>query len=206
METILNTKTRILDVLLTKGEASINELAEELGVNGISLRHHLKNYERDGLVVSKESRIGRVGRPKLIYSLSQLGMEQFPKSYVEFASVVVDQLKQTLKPEELTAFFREVGYEFAHINRLDHRQRNSNQRVEHMINNLNEQGYIIKKEEIDGKNVLINYHCPFQYVATNNPEVCQLSKTMLEELSESDIQITETIANGDSRCCFIINS
>lgn len=202
----MNTKTRILNVLLTKGEASINELAEELGVNGISVRHHLKNFESDGLVISKESRIGQVGRPKYIYSLSQLGMEQFPKSYIEFASVVIDQLKQTLKPEEMTVFFREVGQEFAHINRLDRRQRNSSQRIEHVIDNLNEQGYIMEEEEIDGKSVLVNYHCPFQYIATANPVVCQLSQTMLEELTESDIELTETIAKGDSRCCFIVKS
>ena len=54
----MNTKNRILNTLLIKQEASVNELAEEIGVNGISIRHHLKNFEKNGWVISREERQG----------------------------------------------------------------------------------------------------------------------------------------------------
>jgi predicted ArsR family transcriptional regulator len=204
MEKKLNTKNRILNTLLIKQEASVNELAEEIGVNGISIRHHLKNFEKNGWVISREERQGQVGRPKFIYSLSSLGMEQFPSSYVEFSAIMVDQLKKVLGEEKLNAFFKEVGLVFAERNRLDRRQRNSPKRLVHVAENLNEQGYIIEKKEIDGKPALINYHCPYHYISTSNPVVCCLDQTMLEELTESSVEITQTIAQDKPCCIFVI--
>jgi predicted ArsR family transcriptional regulator len=202
----LNTKNRILNTLLIKQEASVNDLAEELGVNGISIRHHLKNFEKDGWVVSRESRKGQVGRPKFIYSLSSLGMEQFPSSYVEFSSILVDELKNRLDDEQLNALFKEVGLQFAERNRLERRHRNSPKRLSYVVENLNEQGYIIEKKEIDGEIVFTNYHCPYRYVASATTNLCCLDKTMLEELCESEVEITQTIAKGDPHCTFIIKN
>lgn len=201
----MNTKTRILNTLLIKQEASVNELAEELNVNGISIRHHLKNFEKDGWVTSREERIGQVGRPKFIYSLSSLGLEQFPKSYVEFSAVVMDQLKQVLGPKKLKPFFEEVGLDFADKNRLDRRQRNSPNRLSYIAENLNEQGYIIETVGTEDGTTFINYHCPYHYLSSTNPEICHLDKAMLGALTEGDVEITHTIAEGDPYCKFVLN-
>jgi len=200
----LNTKNRILNTLLIKQEASVNELADEIGVNGISIRHHLKNFEKNGWVVSREERQGQVGRPKFIYSLSSLGMEQFPSSYIEFAAIMVEQLKKVIDQDKLHAFYKEIGLVFAERNRLDRRQRNSPKRLSHVAENLNEQGYIIEQKEIDGKKALVNYHCPYHYISGSNPEVCCLDQTMLEELCESSVEITQTIAQNNPCCIFVI--
>lgn len=200
----MNTKTRILNSLLVKQEASVQELSEELNVNGISIRHHLKNFEKDGWVVSRESREGQVGRPKFMYSLSNLGMEQFPSSYVEFSLIMVDQLKKMFDQEQMTKFFDEVGAVFAERNRLDRRQRNSPKRLAHVAENLNEQGYIIEIEETDGATTFINYHCPYHHIALSNADICRLDQTMFENLTESDVEIPQTIAQGHTCCKFII--
>ena len=200
----MNTKTRILNTLLIKQEASVNELAEELDVNGISIRHHLKNFEKEGWIVSREERIGQVGRPKFVYSLSSLGLEQFPKSYVEFSTIVLDQLKQVLGTKKMIPFFEEVGLDFAERNRLDRRQRNSPNRLNYVVENLNEQGYIIEKNSTEDGTLLTNFHCPYHYLSSLNPEICHLDKAMLEALTENDVEITQTIAEGDHHCTFVI--
>lgn len=200
----MNTKTRILNTLLIKQEASVNDLAEELGVNGISIRHHLKSFEKDGLVVSREDRQGQVGRPKFIYSLSSLGMEQFPSSYIEFSSIMVEQLKKVFGSEKLREFFQEVGADFADRNRLDRRQRNSPKRLPYIIENMNEQGYIIEEKLIDGETMLVNYHCPYYYISAEYPEICYLDQKMIEELCDCTVEISRTISQGDPTCTFII--
>ncbi len=200
----MNTKTRILNTLLIKQEASVNDLAEELHVNGISIRHHLKNFEKEGWVISREERIGQVGRPKFVYSLSSLGLEQFPKSYVEFSAVVLDQLKHVLGEKKLIPFFEEVGLDFAERNRLDRRQRNSPNRLNYVVENLNEQGYIVEKISNEDGTFLTNFSCPFHYLSSLNPEICHLDKAMLEALTENEVEITHTIAEGDHHCTFVI--
>ena len=69
-----STRDRILQTLLHQPRASINKLAEAVGINPISVRHHLTNLQMEGLVDAQEERHG-VGRPRLVYVLTQEGME-----------------------------------------------------------------------------------------------------------------------------------
>ena len=68
-----STRERILDVLHSNPRSSINDLAEAVGINAISVRHHLNNLEADGLIQYDEERHG-VGRPRLVYSLTERGV------------------------------------------------------------------------------------------------------------------------------------
>ena len=76
-----STREKILRTLLAFPGSTINDLAEAVGINGISIRHHLTSLEADDLVVSSEERHG-VGRPRLVYSLTDAGIEEFPSSYL----------------------------------------------------------------------------------------------------------------------------
>jgi DeoR family suf operon transcriptional repressor len=71
------TRDLVLKTLLTRQRCTVNELAEAVGINPISVRHHVTRLEADGLVTSEEVRHG-VGRPRRLYFLTENGMEQFP--------------------------------------------------------------------------------------------------------------------------------
>ncbi|HEX2994159.1 MAG TPA: winged helix-turn-helix transcriptional regulator, partial [Anaerolineales bacterium] len=62
-------KDKILQALLRKPKITINELAEAVGINPISVRHHLTNLQMEGLIAAEEERHG-VGRPRLVYALT----------------------------------------------------------------------------------------------------------------------------------------
>ncbi|MEK6575031.1 MAG: ArsR family transcriptional regulator, partial [Chloroflexota bacterium] len=64
------TRDEVLNLLRRKGSASVNELAEATGVTPVSVRHHLSVLQAGGLIASVENHSG-VGRPKLLYSLTQ---------------------------------------------------------------------------------------------------------------------------------------
>ena len=68
------TRENILKTLFRKPNATVNELADEVGINAISVRHHLISLQADGLVESEERRHG-VGRPRLLYRLTDRGRE-----------------------------------------------------------------------------------------------------------------------------------
>ena len=73
------TRDLVLKTLLTRQRCTINDLAEAVGINPISVRHHVTKLEAGGLVVSEEERHG-VGRPRRLYFLTEKGMERIRKN------------------------------------------------------------------------------------------------------------------------------
>ena len=57
-----NTRNRVLRSLLLNQKRTVNELAESVDINPISVRHHVTKLEAEGLILSEEERHG-VGRP-----------------------------------------------------------------------------------------------------------------------------------------------
>ena len=87
-----STKDKILQTLLRRPKITINELADAVGINPISVRHHLTNLQMEGLVSADEERHG-VGRPRLVYSLTEDGMERFPTKYLRLTTRLLAQMR-----------------------------------------------------------------------------------------------------------------
>ncbi|HRQ33304.1 MAG TPA: winged helix-turn-helix transcriptional regulator [Anaerolineales bacterium] len=112
MKSVRSTKDRILDALHRQPKISINELAEAVGINAISVRHHLTNLTAEGLITAEEERHG-VGRPRLIYSLTQDGLERFPTKYLRLTTRLLAQMKETLSAPEVSKLFSLIAEEIA---------------------------------------------------------------------------------------------
>src|SRR5207247_6479624 len=82
-----STRLRILEYLQRNGRATVKELGQLLGLTSTGIRQHLTVLERDGLVAVREER-GRVGRPNLVYSLTDEADAVFPRTYDVRASVL----------------------------------------------------------------------------------------------------------------------
>ena len=85
-----NTRNRVLRSLLLNQKRTVNELAEAVDINPISVRHHVTKLEAEGLILSEEERHG-VGRPRLVFSLTPKGMEQFPQRYLQLTLRLLEQ-------------------------------------------------------------------------------------------------------------------
>ena len=107
-----STKDRILNALLQHHELTIAELAKMVGINGISVRHHLINLQADGLVISQEQRHG-VGRPRYIYRLSKKGIEKFPTNYMNLTAHLLEALEAELPKDKLDQIYTRMGDEMA---------------------------------------------------------------------------------------------
>ena len=71
---------RILTELKRASTLTTKELAARVGVSLNAVRHHLKELEETGLVVSERQRRG-VGAPSYAYRLASAGEALFPRSY-----------------------------------------------------------------------------------------------------------------------------
>src|SRR5512145_504515 len=105
-----STRERVMQILLSRERCTINELAEAVDINPISVRHHITRLEADGLVTSEEERHG-VGRPRRLYFLTERGREQFPSRYVRLTLRLLEQLKETMPSQLVNQLFSQMAVE-----------------------------------------------------------------------------------------------
>src|SRR5512141_2796665 len=103
-----STRERILQTLLSHPRSTINELAAAIGINAISVRHHRTSLQADGLVTYEEERHG-VGRPRLVYFLTEKGMEHFPTRYFRLTNRLLDQIKGTFSDQMVQKLFTQMA-------------------------------------------------------------------------------------------------
>jgi len=198
-----NTREKILRTLLSNPESSIKDLAEDVGINGISIRHHLSSLEAEGLIVSSEERHG-VGRPRLIYSLTEKGVERFPTSYLKLTHRLISKLKETLSKEQLVEIFQEIGSEIAENYDIKISNQTTEERLDRLQEILSKEGFIVDWVKQDGTFHLQTLSCPYFQIGLEHPEVCNLDHALVSSLFPEPVVIKSCIFQGDASCIYEI--
>jgi predicted ArsR family transcriptional regulator len=107
-----DTREQVLRTILNNPRCTINELAEAVGINPISIRHHITHLEAEGFVDSIDERHG-VGRPRRVYFLTEAGVEQFPTRYVKLTLRLLKQLKDNLPEKIVKELFIQMAEDLA---------------------------------------------------------------------------------------------
>src|SRR5512142_1882305 len=107
-----STRERILQTLLNHPHSTISDLADAVGINAISVRHHLTSLQAEALVAAEEERHG-VGRPRLVYGLTEKGLERFPTRYLRLTNRLLDQMKDSMPPAVISKLFSAMASEIA---------------------------------------------------------------------------------------------
>lgn len=198
-----STREKILKTLLAHPESSINDLAEAVGINGISIRHHLSALEAEDLIVSSEQRHG-VGRPRLIYSLTDKGVEQFPTSYLKLTKRLLSRLKNVLSHEQLEEIFKEIGKQMAREYSITSENLPIEKRLDKIQDVLAKEGYIASWEGNQSTYRLHLLSCPYFHVGLDHPEVCKLDHVLISSFFSNAVEIKACILQGDNRCIYEI--
>ena len=146
-----NTRKRVLRALLLSQRRTVNELAEAVDINPISVRHHVTKLEAEGLIQSEEERHG-VGRPRLIYSLTNKGMEQFPHRYLQLTLRLLEHLKNNLSEKVLTEIFQDLAEGIADelSQDVDLEDLSLEERLHLLQEVLTAEGFMVNLQEEDG--------------------------------------------------------
>ncbi|MBS7658301.1 MAG: helix-turn-helix domain-containing protein [Candidatus Bathyarchaeia archaeon] len=99
--------------LLYKRPMSVEEIAEEIKLQPITVRHHLRALEEAGLITQKEYRVGKAGRPSVKYEISrEIPPISFPKrQYLALSSFFIKTANLLLGEKKAAEFFKKVGFE-----------------------------------------------------------------------------------------------
>src|SRR5512135_445849 len=140
-----STRDRILQTLLRHPRSTINGLAEAVGINPISVRHHLTNLQVEGLVTAEEERHG-VGRPRLVYFLTEDGLEKFPTRYLRLTTRILTQMKDKFPQPLISEMFKELASTIASEHLEELKNLNVEERLEVMKDLLADEGFLVEWE------------------------------------------------------------
>ena len=199
------TREKVMKYLLEKQRCTINDLAELVEINPISVRHHISKLEADGLIESEDEKRG-VGRPTRVYFLSVKGMEQFPSRYLSLSVNLISQLKEVLSEEAIKKLFEEIGTDLAisDLGDIDLKKTDIPKRLELIEEFLENQGFTVKISEKDGNYHIYETSCPYLHVGKEHREICIVDETLISTLLDCPVQKIECILDGDPHCSYLV--
>jgi DeoR family suf operon transcriptional repressor len=199
-----STRERILQTLLNNPRSTITDLADAVNINAISVRHHLTSLQAEGLVISEEERHG-VGRPRLVYILSEKGIEKFPTRYLNLTNRLLDQLKETLPEDVLNRIFSQMAVNLASSYSQKAKSLSLENKLEYLKEILSKEGFSIDWEKTPDNYMITEMSCPYYHIGQNHPEVCQVDQTLISTLLSIPAEKIQCVLSGDSRCAYLIS-
>jgi len=199
-----STKDKILQTLLRKPKITINEIAEGVGINPISVRHHLSNLEKEGLIGAEEERHG-VGRPRLVYSLTQDGMEKFPTKYLQLTTRLLSQMKESMPAPVVAKLFSQIAEDLANEYSSQLQGMGMEERLEFVKEMLAREGFVVEWEKKGNDYQIHEITCPYYQIGVAHPEVCEVDQTLISKMLALPVNKVQCILDGGAHCTYVVH-
>ena len=201
-----STRQEIVEILKEEREATVEDLATRLELTPMTIRHHLNVLQAQSLVTANTVRRSqKVGRPRLVYTLTDAADDLFPQSYGELARHLVSEIKETMGPEETEAIFRRIADRMADEAPLPQEDQDFEDRLDQAASFLEELGFIFRWEQTDKGYILTNINCPYRHVTRDHPEICVMDTVLLSRLLEVEPERLSSLRTGDPACsCLLV--
>jgi predicted ArsR family transcriptional regulator len=167
------------------------------------VRHHLTSLQVQGLVSAEEERHG-VGRPRLVYFLTESGAEHFPTRYLRLTSRLLDQLKESLPEPLVSKLFLEIANNMASDYTEQMKGLSMEERLELTKSLLAEEGFIVEWEKAGAQYKIHEITCPYLQIGQNHPEVCTVDQTLISRMLAVPAEKVQCILSGDAHCTYVV--
>jgi DeoR family transcriptional regulator, suf operon transcriptional repressor len=199
-----STKDRILQTLLGHPKVTINGIAEAVGINAISVRHHLSNLQMEGLISSEEERHG-VGRPRLVYSLTQDGMEKFPTKYLRLTTRLLAQMKDSMPGPVVAKLFSQIAEDMADEYTDQIKGLSMEERLDFVKEMLAREGFTVEWEKKGNDYQIHEISCPYYQIGMAHPEVCTVDQTLISKMLALPASKVQCILDGGAHCTYVVH-
>lgn len=199
------TREKVLYTLLTKQRCTINELADEVDINPISVRHHITKLQAEGLVASEEERHG-VGRPRRLYFLTERGLEQFPSRYLRLTLRLLEQLKGSMPEPMVNELFTQMAKDMASDFAAETDNMTMEERLDAVTSLLNQEGFTVEWEKQEDNYIIREVSCPYFHIGQDHPEVCAVDQTLISTVLDVPTEKVKCLLNGDAHCTYVVST
>lgn len=198
-------RRRIAEILKEHGTATVAELAEQLGIAQVSVRHHLDILIGEDLVQAMGvRRHDGAGRPSQVYALTPEAAKLFPQRHDAIAEGMLTELKATLPPDQVRAVFLRMAEKMAAEAPAMLPDQSMEERLEEVAHFLTEKGYSARWETCDGHYELHACNCPYVGVADRHHELCLMDQALMQNLVPGATRHETRALHGSSHCTYII--
>jgi DeoR family transcriptional regulator, suf operon transcriptional repressor len=199
------TRDRVLKTLLSRPRCTINDLAASVGINPISVRHHIAKLQADGLVASEEELHG-VGRPRHVYYLTEAGIEKFPTRYMRLTLRLLEQLKGTMPQNMVNQIFAQMAEDLIedYVDGDEKSNLSMEERLELMKEVLTNEGFNVEWEQQGDQYHIREVNCPYLHISQNHPEVCSVDQTVISAMLDVPAEKIQCVLHGDSHCTYVV--
>jgi predicted ArsR family transcriptional regulator len=181
-----STRDHILQTLLRQPRTTINELAE-------------------GLVSTEEERHG-VGRPRLVYFLTEAGTERFPTRYLRLTTRLLDQLKSTMPEPMVSRLFSQMASDMADNYTNQMQGLSMEERLNLTKTLLAEEGFNVEWEKTGTKYQIHEITCPYLRIGQSHPEVCTVDQILISRMLAVPAEKVQCILSGDTHCTYVVQA
>lgn len=206
------TRDQVMRLLHERGESSVAELAETVGVSEGSIRRHLDLMVADGLLVSRFQRQPR-GRPVTRYALSEDGEEARSSGHYQRLLSRLSPALSNMTTEEiggqdgqavLDRLFDHVAQSVADEHRNQVTGISLDERVHQVILALSNEGILQEVEDAGDFFRLRNSGCPYRSTAMENHACCAADRRAIELLLGAPVEQVMTVAEGGQVCEYLV--
>jgi DeoR family suf operon transcriptional repressor len=206
---VQTTREQILRLVRASRDVTVAQLAEALGLSQQAVRRHLDGLRADGLIDARLVRHG-VGRPSLVFSITERGEEAFSRGYVHLLTRVfrgLEQVKQQSPGEAggvVDSLFSAIAAQVAAEHQSEVRGQTLDERVAEASRALQSEGIVDGWRKIDGVLQMLNSQCPYLRLAEMTDAPCRSDRQSIELLVGAPVEQTSRIAAGAPVCEYII--
>lgn len=200
------TKTKLVDLLKSQGELSIDEITEKLDLAKTTIRRHLMILERQGLIQRNNRRVS-AGRPQLVYRLTENAVPLFPSKEAHLLRDLLAQLISDGRGEWVDHFFRNY-WQQRHINFHERLRDSSDQSAQVaskiLFEMLEEDGFMPEIIEEGNHTIVRECNCPFSETVKVTGIPCQLEAEFLKVALRADLERVSYMPDGSPTCTYIL--
>ena len=190
-----------LVALLRRGERSVEELAQALGITDNAVRAQLASLERDGVVAARRlRRDGSVGKPATMYALADGTAPMLSAAYAPMLAALLAELGARLTGRQLDAALRAAGRRLAPAIHDDMSFAERVRAGAAILLSLGADADVVKTS--DGYEI-VGHGCVLSEAVTACPESCRAVESMLTEVAGTRVR-ERCDRNGPPSCRFLI--
>ncbi len=205
-------RDELIRILHERGDSSVADLAEAMGMSQGSVRRHLDILGADSLIESRQERRPR-GRPLTLYRLSEAGEERSSAAnYQRLLDHVYPALTHLGTSEVdgqpggaiLWRIFESVAERVASEQAPFVRSDELPNRISEVVAAMSEVGVLHDAVDEGDAFRLSNIGCPCRSTALETEAACEADRYSIELLVGAPVEQVATIAGGSSCCEYIV--
>lgn len=194
---------RMIAAVTRRGQMTIAELVESLGVTTTAVRQQVNRLVAAGWLVRSQRR-GGAGRPADVFSVSERGKRLFGEWKDEFSKLLLEEMARVEGPARRRKILRSVGRRMAEERRRFVGEGSPLERLRRLADLLNREGVLAESHGSPGEVHLTVFNCPYRGLAHEHREVCEMELETFSELVGGAVRRDQCVLDGHERCEFSV--